>query len=82
MKALQRCAAALGMMVWLSAAPASADVVSDDMCHAWEHWEGAHNGDCKFGCRCAAMPGQGGETGPLAMSALLLGVVAFRRMKR
>lgn len=71
------------LLLWALLTPslAHADVVSDAPCRSWEHWEGGHDGDCRFGPRCSATPGA--DDGAAVVPALVLaGALALRRARR
>jgi len=53
--ALLRALLVAGALSLGSATPAAADAIpGDDACKPWEHWEGAHDGGCEFGCSVTA----------------------------
>lgn len=48
---MTRIVAVLSFVIALGGASAAlADAIPSDSCKPWEHWEGAHDGGCKFGC--------------------------------
>ncbi len=60
------------------ASSASADVVPGEECQPWEHWEGAHGGECKIGCSVSPGPTRP-VSAPLAVGALVVGALLVRR---
>ncbi len=80
--------ATLALALILSLASiARADVVSDDSCHRWEHWQGGHSGRCSFGPSCSVSPalGRGNERGGVLAglgTLVIAGVIRRRRSPR
>ena len=58
----------------------AADVISDDQCKPWEHWEGAHDGRCACACSVVGEPGTSDGLA-LGLSAGFIGIVIARRRR-
>ena len=85
---MYRVVLAFGTVTLLLASTEAArgDAIPDDECRAWEHWEGAHSGGCRFGPRCSvSAPGASGDgsSWPASTAATLvtLGVLQISRRK-
>ena len=83
MQRLLAAAIVAGALCLGAAAPVAADVIpGDDACQPWEHWEGHHDGECKFGCSVSAPASGAGEAaGWVAAATLAAAALLFLRRR-
>ena len=65
------------------ATAASADAIpGDDACKPWEHWEGAHEGGCEFGCSVTAPTSAAQDAAGWIAGATLAGIALIFLRRR